>query len=254
MMRSQWPTLVQLPLSARFLCTAFFLAVGLGFVFSELTIYHRHHRPGKLMVTLGDIMEDFHGDPKRPLVAQKISEGGTMAPFIAADPVGRQTILDWVKVDGPREGYGRVAAILQKRCAMCHKEGGQASFAPFDKYERVKSIFLQRGGVSLGHLLMSSHVHTMALPCIFALTGLAVLFSSFDERLKALIVAAPFAAIVLDISSWWATRFVSPFFAVTIVLGGAAYAFLYLVQFVIVMYELWEQPRPPFNAEETRRG
>jgi hypothetical protein len=254
MMRGQWPALVQLPLSARLLCTAFFFSAGLGFFFSELEIYHRHHRPDKWLISISDIMSDFHGDPKRPLLVQKISPGGTMANFIAADPAGRETLLEWVKADAPREGYGRVAEVLQKRCVTCHRTGGEAGFAPFDSYENVRSIFTQHGGMSFSHILRSSHAHMWGMPFIFAFTGMVLLFSSLDERLKALIILVPFAAIVVDIGSWWATRYVSPLFALTIILGGAAYAFVFLIQFLIVMYELWVKPRPAFNAEETRRG
>ena len=255
-MSGPWPVLTRFPLSARCLCTAFFLVAGLGFIFAELEIFDRHHRSGEWLISMGDIMQDYHGDPKRSLLEQKITDGGSMAIYVASNPAGRDLLLDWVKRGAPAEGYNDAAKILnQQGCAGCHRAGGQASFAPFDSYEHVKGTFTQHGGgISFSHLVMSSHVHMLAIPFIFAFTGLMVVFSSLAERAKAVLVALPFAAIVLDVGSWWATKYVCPYFAFTIVLGGAAYAFLFLIQFLVVMNDLWLEPRPPFNAEETKRG
>ena len=255
-MSAQWPALPRFPLSARCLCTAFFLAAGLGFIFSELEIYDRHHRPGEWLISMADIMQDYHGVPGRSLLEQKITDGGSMAVYVASNLPGRDVLLNWVKEGAPLAGYGPVAEVLNKQsCTGCHRQGGLAGFATFDSYEHVKAVFAQPGGgMSFGHLVMSSHIHMLVIPFIFAFTGLMVLFSSWGERVKALVVALPFAAIVLDVGSWWAAKYVSAYFAYTIVLGGAMYAFLFLIQFLIVMNDLWLARRPPFNAEETRRG
>ena len=88
-------------------------------------------------------------------------------------------------------------------------------------------------------LVESSHVHLFAHPPMFLLLGAILLFTSLSERLKKLLVPIPFIAIVLDIGSFWLTRYVAPGFAALTLFAGMLMGLSFLALFVIPLYEMW---------------
>jgi hypothetical protein len=88
-------------------------------------------------------------------------------------------------------------------------------------------------------LIQTSHTHLFGQTLIAGLLGLIFLFASVPERLKAAIVAAPFAATLLDIGSMWLTRFVSPRFGVLVIAGGTLFALGYVLIAALSLYDLW---------------
>ena len=104
-------------------------------------------------------------------------------------------------------------------------------------------------GPTVATLVRVSHIHLFGLTFIFFLMGL--MFSHAYARpvwLKCTIVAAPFAAILIDVSSWYIIRYFNPFALVEIFAGmvmAACFAFMWLV----TMYQLWFKPTPSAIAQ-----
>jgi hypothetical protein len=61
---------------------------------------------------------------------------------------------------------------------------------------------------------------------------------------KCTVVAVPFAAVIVDISSWYLTKLYHPFAWLVLLSGGlmgVCFAFMWLT----TMYQLWFSPAPP---------
>ena len=70
---------------------------------------------------------------------------------------------------------------------------------------------------------------------------MGIIFSHAYVRpvwLKALIVAMPFVAIALDVSSWYFTKLYHPF-AYLVMAGGAAMGASFAFMWVVSMYQMW---------------
>jgi hypothetical protein len=88
-------------------------------------------------------------------------------------------------------------------------------------------------------LIQTSHTHLFGQTLIAGLLGLIFLFASVPERLKAAIVAVPFAATLIDVGGMWLTRFASPRFGVLVIAGGTLFALGYLLIAAVSLYDLW---------------
>ena len=88
-------------------------------------------------------------------------------------------------------------------------------------------------------LIQTSHTHLFGQTLIAGLLGLIFLFSSLGERLKSIILAAPFVGTIVDIGGMWLTRFASPSLSILVIAGGSFFALGYTLITLIVLYELW---------------
>jgi hypothetical protein len=88
-------------------------------------------------------------------------------------------------------------------------------------------------------LVQTSHTHLFGMTLIGGILGVIFLFSSIGERLKALIVALPFAGTLVDIGGMWLTRFVSSRLSIMVIVGGSLFALGYVLITVISLRELW---------------
>ncbi|MFQ6091388.1 MAG: hypothetical protein ACE5OR_01700 [bacterium] len=91
----------------------------------------------------------------------------------------------------------------------------------------------------LSELLELSHVHLLGMPMMFLLLGLIFALSSLSENLKGIIVVIPFAALLLEVSSVWLTRYVAAPFAGLMIFAGLLSGFSFLVLFLVPLWEMW---------------
>jgi hypothetical protein len=153
-------------------------------------------------------------------------------------------------------GFGVLAALTQVKTAVGFTLGEvQASLAP-----EMPMTHMGHGAMSaeqeidLGQLsqaakvwirtpllIQTSHTHLFGQTLIAGLLGVIFLFSSLREWQKALILALPFVATLLDIGSMWLTRFVWPGFAALVMAGGMLFTLGYVLIAARSFYELWLQ-------------
>jgi hypothetical protein len=65
---------------------------------------------------------------------------------------------------------------------------------------------------------------------------------------KCAVVALPFVAVVMDVSSWYFTKIFHPF-AFVVMLAGFIMAACFAFMWLVTMYQLWFSPPPAPVAE-----
>ena len=111
-------------------------------------------------------------------------------------------------------------------------------------FEDVAPLAQPGGAVSFDVLARRTHVHVFAMPLLFFVLGYFFVKTSWSERLKTVLVALPFAAVVLEIAHWWlATRFEGA--ALGVVVSGTAMGVGFAAQWVLTFWDLWLRRVPP---------
>ena len=55
-------------------------------------------------------------------------------------------------------------------------------------------------------------------------------------------MVAPYVAIVMDIGSWWATKYYDPVFAYVVLAGGAFMGLAMACQILVSLWDMWIGP------------
>ncbi len=94
------------------------------------------------------------------------------------------------------------------------------------------------GPQSLGHLLLVSHIHMLAIPVYTLILGLLFLLTRLPETARNWVAVAPMFALVADFGAWWLARFVEGFVLI-IPAAGAIYGLGIGVQILIILASMW---------------
>jgi hypothetical protein len=233
----------ELPYSQRTLYTATLLILGLGYLFALLNVYFTYAgRAGgnPLLLSYEDIVVAYSGSGKGSRLEAALR--GPMSAMLPQDE--RSLLVTWVQEGSGREVYERsIRPTFDRRCMSCH-DGSNPHLVNLGSYETVKKVTETDTGAKLSTLVRVSHIHLFGLTFIFFIMGL--IFSHAYLRpvwLKCAIIAAPFVAIVFDVSSWYFTKLYHAFAWVVLGAGGVmgmCFAFMWLV----TMYQLWFSPTP----------
>jgi hypothetical protein len=228
----------EMPYSQRVLYTATLLILGGGYLFALLNVYFTY--AGKaggnpLMLSYQDIVVAYSGSGKGSRLESALL--GPMSTMLPADERG--VLMAWAAAGAKQATYETDAKpTLDKRCMVCH-DGSNPHLPNFSTYESLKKVTEKDTGASLATLVRVSHIHLFGLTFIFFIMGM--MFSHAYVRpvwLKCAIIAAPFGAIVLDVSSWYFTKLYNPFAWVVIAAGGLM-ATCFACMWLVTMYQLW---------------
>ena len=233
-----WHHYAELPYSLRVLYTCVLLILGAGYLFALLNIYFTYAgRAGgnPLMLSYEDIVVAYSGSGKGSKLESALN--GPMSTMLP--PEERSTVLTWVRDGSAKGGYeSAIQPLVAKRCLTCH--GGSNPHLPnFSNYDNLKKVTELDTGASIATLVRVSHIHLFGVTFIFFIVG--HIFSHAYLRpvwLKCAIVAAPFAAIVFDVSSWYFTKLYHPF-AFVVMGAGAVMAACFAVMFFTSIYQMW---------------
>ncbi len=234
-----------LSLPARVLVTAFLLSMGAGFLAAQVNVHLQHGGlDGEPGLSYGDVVAAFAGDPESTVLTAKIAPGGSMARYIPR-PDDRATLEAWVVAGAQAETFEEPSEVLARLCVRCHNPLGEMPQAPFaasrsepPSPELVAAVTGPDSGKSYLSLARSSHAHLFGMGVLHALAGLIFLMTDTRPRTKALVVAAPFVAMFLDVGCWWLTK-LHPGFAVGVVAGGVLLGVAYAVLIVRPLWESW---------------
>jgi hypothetical protein len=230
-----------LPLSQRVLYTATLLILGMGYLFALLNVYFTYAgRAGgnPFLLSYEDIVVAYSGSGKGSRLEAALR--GPMASMLPQDE--RVVLVTWVQDGSPRDTYEKVVrATLEKRCMTCH-DGSNPHLAVLAGYDNVKKVTETDTGAKLSTLVRVSHIHLFGLTFIFFIMGLMFSHAYLQPAwLKSAIIAAPFVAIVLDVSSWYFTKLYHPF--AWVVLGaGSVMALSFAAMWLLTMYQIWLAP------------
>ena len=127
-----------------------------------------------------------------------------------------------------------VALLWVTNAALYFEKMGLSTASVVDYYRGNEERFLNPR--SAQGMLEISHFHLFAMGMLLLVLTHLVLFVPLGNRMKAFLVAAPFAAALLDEGSGWLVRFVSPGFAWAKIAGFLA---LQASLAVLVALSLW---------------
>lgn len=233
----------ELPYSQRVLYTSALLVLGIGYLFALLNVYFTYAgRAGgnPMMLTSDDLIVAYSGSGKGSRLESALR--GPMSTMLPADE--RNVVLAWAAGGSPRADYEKtVAPVFEKRCLTCH-DGSNPHLPNLSGFDNLKKVTEKDTGTAIATLIRVSHIHLFGITFIFFLVGL--MFSHAYVRpvwLKCTIVAMPFAAIMVDVASWYVIKIFHPFVYVEILAGGvlaACFGFMWLVS----LYQMWFSSTP----------
>ncbi len=228
----------ELPYSLRTLFTCVLLILGLGYAFALLNIYFTYAgRAGgnPIMLSYEDIVAGYSGTGKGSVLESALS--GSMSTMLRTDE--RASMVKWLRDGSPQLDYeSAVKPIVDRRCLTCH-DGRNPHLPSFTTFEGLSKVTTQDMGASIATLVRESHIHLFGVTFIFFIVGLA--FTHAYVRpvwLKCAIIALPFLAIMIDVSSWYLIKLFHPFAWVEIG-AGVAMASCFSVMWLTTLYQMW---------------
>jgi hypothetical protein len=227
----------ELPVSLRVLYTATLLVLGMGYFFAAIHIFASHAgrdgNPSSLSVQ--DLVIAYSGSKEDTRLEAALR--GPMRGMLPPDEIS--SIIAWVRRGADQSEYKKaIRPILGKRCIVCHN-GSNPHLPNLDGYEKLIKLVEFDRGADLFTLVRVSHIHLFGMTFIFFIVSL--IFSHAYVRpvwFKCAVVATPFVAIALDVSSWYFTKLVNPF-AWVVMLSGGLMGLCFGYMWVISIYQMW---------------
>ena len=230
--------LPSLSTSLRVLFTGFLVVIGVGMAMSGLQIVMTHGMAdGEFGVSRDDIVFSYYGDRSDSRMAAKLA--GTMKD--KASTADKATIIRWIESGSPRdEREPTMQAVFASNCVKCH--GTIPGLADFKTWEGVTAYTEIDTGASVGALTRVSHIHLFGIAFIsFFLCGIFSLSVGLPSWLKATAIALPFVFQLVDILSWWLTKWY-PGFAYLTMAGGFSYNAASAFMILTSLYQMWVMP------------
>jgi hypothetical protein len=233
-------TLRSLPVTFRALFSSFLIMIGIGYLTALslmfLVVVKPHQQMGENLAA--GISDEYHGLPKGATLLESALNGPMAGKASDAD---RARIVGWVH-DGARAAdYAQVEPIFAKNCVGCHTADA-TSIPPLTSYAAVQKVTAADTGTSIEELARVSHIHLFGISIIFLLTGAIFALSETPVWLRVSLVVLPYLTIMMDIGSWWFTKYLDPAFAYVVIAGGAGMGLALAAQILIALWEMWIAP------------
>lgn len=230
----QISTLAKLPLNYKVLFTGFLLVIGVGLMMAGMQIMLTHGKAdGKPGLSINDIVYSYYGNRSGSKLESMLN--GQMKAM-APDEV-RFELIQWARDGGSIVDWEpKIKPIMDKYCVSCHN--AEASIPDFTKFENVKQVAEVDEGASIASLTKLSHIHLFGIAFIFFFVGLIFELAQYPKKWKVILIATPFAFLLLDVLSWWLTKYI-PFFAWLTMLGGIGYSLASSAMIFTSLAQMW---------------
>ncbi|MGZ5050150.1 MAG: hypothetical protein ACXWF8_09075 [Methylobacter sp.] len=228
--------------SERILNTVFLLTIGLGYLVALGNLYYTHQgRDGVAGLSLNDIVVNYHGSSDQTRLGAAIN--GIMEPNLTYKN-DKDVILKWLKNGADEPEYiEKIAPILNRDCIKCHTPAINPSLPDLTNYAGVAEV-AHSGGASYPHLVKVSHIHLFGIAFILYFIGRIFLLCDINIVVKRVAVVIPFAAMLLDVLSWFITKSI-PSFAYVVVASGALMGISMGMQIMLSIYQMWFYQKDP---------
>jgi hypothetical protein len=230
-----WLNLPNLPAPIKALFAGYLLVIGVGLCMAGLQIMLTHGMAdGKLGLSINDIVYSYYGDRSGSTLATKLN--GSMQDKAPVEV--RQDIIKWVEAGAPEAQWDtHYKAVFAKHCTVCHSQ--IPGIPDFTKYEEVQGVAATDQGATISGLTRVSHIHLFGISFIFFFMGFIFSFAvNIPKRRKMIIIAIPFAFLIIDILSWWLTK-LSPHFAWFTIIGGIGYSLASAYMWFTSMFQMF---------------
>jgi hypothetical protein len=230
--------LTNLSLPLRVLFTGYLLVVSTGLLTAGFQIMMTHGMAdGEFGLSVNDVVYSYYGNRENSKLEVKLN--GSMKD--KANTQERAQIIKWVRSGSSLEEWtSTIQPIVNRNCVMCH--GGVPGLPNFTTYEGIKPEAKIDEGSSISDLTRVSHIHLFGIAFIFFF--ICIIFSLATRTnlvLKSFAIGAPFLFIIVDIFSWWLTKWY-PSFAYTTIIGGMAYNLAAAYMILTSLYQMWVMP------------
>ena len=233
-----------LSFSLRVLFTGYLLTAGVGLMVAGVQILLTHGMAdGKAGLSVDDIVYSYYGNRTGSRLEIKLN--GSMKD--KAPVHVRKDIIKWVRHGSTEEGWkAGVQQDFQTYCVKCH--GVIPGLPDFRSLAGVKPSANIDKGESIQALTAVSHVHLFGIGFIFFMIGLVFSMAvRISPLVKGLLIFIPFLFLLVDIASWWLTKFYPGFAWVTIVVG-TTYMLCTAAMILISLWQMWIMPKT-YSAE-----
>ena len=241
----------ELPYSLRVLYTATLLMLGAAYLFALIYLFHSYAGKDGNPNTLSyeDIVIAYSGSGKASRLEAALQS--SMSAMLPREELN--SLVSWVQDGSERARYEKlIKPVFDTRCMACH-DGSNPHLPNLNGYDNVRKVTERDTGAGIFTLVRVSHIHFFGLTFVFFLMG--IIFSHAYVRpvwFKSTVVALPFVAVTLDISSWYFTKLYHPF-AWVVMIGGGLMGLSFAYMWVISMYQLWFS-RPPTEVAKRPPG
>jgi len=223
--------------SEKILDTVFLIAIGIGTIFAVVYVYLTHEGlDGKPGLSADDIRIAYYGANQQTRLGAALH--GPMAGNL---PIAkkRKVIFDWLDHGHKQQEFEtKVAPILNKYCIMCHSEEAGMGLPPLTSFTDVSKLTEEDTGASILSLVRVSHIHLFGISFILFFLGRIFIMCEMPVMVKRITVVIPFLAMLMDIFSWYATKFI-PGFSYTVIIGGGLMILSIGSQIVVSVYQMW---------------
>lgn len=235
-MKKSYSRFKDISVSERILNTVFLLTIGLGYLAALANLYYTHQgRDGKAGLSIEDVTIHYHGSNEQTRLGNAIT--GIMEPNLRHKS-DKEVILDWIQEGAEREAYEeKIAPILNRDCIICHTPSINPSLPDLTNYEGVSEV-AHSGAVSLPSLIRVSHIHLFGIAFILFFIGKIFILCDLNIYIKRIAVVIPFAAMLIDVLSWFITRSI-PEFSYVVVASGALMGLSMGLQILLSIYQMW---------------
>ncbi|MSR17102.1 MAG: hypothetical protein EXR89_04845 [Methylococcaceae bacterium] len=223
-------------ISERILNTVFLLTIGLGYLAALANMYYTHQGlDGKAGLSVEDVMISYYGSSKQTRLGTAVK--GIMASNLKIKS-DQDVILKWIHAGADEESYNQnIAPILNRDCIMCHTPSINPSLPNLTNYTGVSEVS-HVGGATIPTLIRISHIHLFGIAFILFFIGKIFLLCEINIYVKRVAMVVPFAAMLLDVVSWFITKSI-PGFAYVVILSGALMGLSMSLQILLSVYQMW---------------
>jgi hypothetical protein len=230
----QVTTLAKLPASYKVLFTGFLLVIGIGLMMAGFQIMETHGKAdGKPGLSINDIIYSYYGNRSGSKLESMLN--GQMKAMAPED--SRFRLIQWARDGGSiKEWKSEIQPIINQYCVSCHGPG--AAIPDFNQFENIKKLAEVDEGASVASLTRVSHIHLFGIAFIFLYVGWIFGLAQFPQKWKLILIATPFAFLILDVLSWWLTKYL-PAFAWLTMIGGFGYSLASTVMIFTSLVQMW---------------
>lgn len=235
----RWLNLPSLGLSLRVLFTGYLLVIGLGLLMAGAQILLTHGMAdGKFGLSYNDVVYSYYGNRGNSKIEAKLN--GSMKD--KAPEEVRTDIIHWARQGATEKEYNeKIKGHVARYCHACH--GTIPGLPSFNNYEEISRVAKTDEGASIDSLTRVSHIHLFGIAFIFMFVGIIFSFAvGIPKWLKELSIAMPFAFLIIDVFSWWLTKWF-PGAAWLTIIGGFGYSVASTFMWFTCMYQMWIMPR-----------
>jgi hypothetical protein len=223
--------------SEKILDSMFLLLIGLGYLFALAHTFFSHAgRDGEPGLSVEDVKIAYYGEHQQTRLGAALN--GSMSDNLEF-PEQKKIIFDWIASGSDEATFNdKIAPIMSNNCIGCHSAEADMGLAPLESYQEVLTLTGTDEGASIQSLVRVSHIHLFGIAFILFFVGRIFILCEMPVLIKRVTVAVPFAAILLDILSWYATKSI-PGFAYVVVMAGGLMGVSLSIQIIVSLYQMW---------------